>query len=178
MIKSSDLLIFLEKTNSSSRFSIRYLISLSHFLSLHCFIYLSFNNIFSQFSISMLRLIVSFDWSNECCRSNEAASKISRVFDEIKLWWNRLLTSLQSSINWHWFDLSESLVSINVYVCQHALTSYQALAFLFSTREESDDYRNVCAISSSNRTELTRKIVFIRLSSSRFDSESTILSRC
>jgi hypothetical protein len=85
---------------------------------------------------------------------------------------------LQSNINWHWFVSSESLVSINVYVCRHVLTSYQDLAFLFSTREEFDDYRSEYAIFSSSRTRWTRKIVFIKLSSSRFDSESVILSRC
>jgi hypothetical protein len=37
MIKSSDLLIFLEKTNFSNRFSIRYLINSSHHLNFyHC----------------------------------------------------------------------------------------------------------------------------------------------
>jgi hypothetical protein len=45
MIKSSDLLIFFEKTNFSNRFSIRYLINSSHHLNFyHCiasFIYLS-----------------------------------------------------------------------------------------------------------------------------------------
>jgi hypothetical protein len=84
-------------------------------ISLHL---LSFN-IFSQSDISMLRLIDSSDWSDEWCRSNEVISEISRVFVETALWWNRLLTSLQSNINSHWFDSSESLVSISVYKYQH-----------------------------------------------------------
>jgi hypothetical protein len=125
----------------------------------------------------MLRLIDSSDWSDEWCRSDEVVSEISRASVETTLWWNRLLTSLQSNINSHWFESSESLVSISVYEYQHASTSYQALAFLFSTREESDDYRSECEVFSSNRIELIRKIVFIRSSSSRFDSESIILSR-
>jgi hypothetical protein len=141
------------------------------------FLYLS-SNILSQSDISMLRLIVSSDWSNEWCRSNEDVSEILRAFVETALWWNRLLTSLQSSINSHWFDSSESLFSISVYEYQHASTLYQVLAFLFSTREEFDDYRNVCATSSSCYIELTWKIVFIRLFFSRFDLKSIILSRC
>jgi hypothetical protein len=160
MIRLSDLLIFFNKTNLSSRS--RFAISSIHLIILtyhYRFIYLSFN-IFSQFSVSMLGLIVS-DWSDEWCRSNKVVSEILRVFVETTSWSNRLLTFLQSSINSHWFDSSEFFISISVDEYQHVLTSCQASTFLFSTREESDDCRNVCAISSSNRLVLTRRIVFI-----------------
>ncbi len=50
------------------------------------------------------------------------------------------------------FGHTESFVSISVYEYQHALALYQVLTFLFSTREESDDYRSEYAIFSSNRT--------------------------
>ncbi len=71
-----------------------------------------------------------------------------------------------------------SMTQHSDYECQHALTLYQALTFLFSIHEESDDCRNVCATSSSNRIKLIEKIVFIRLSSSQFDLELIMLSRC
>jgi hypothetical protein len=91
--------IFFEKKSSSihSRFvisSIHLSISTYHYR----FIYLSFN-ILSQSSIFMLRLIVSSDWSNEWCRSDEVVSEILRAFVETASWRNRLLTSLQSNIN-------------------------------------------------------------------------------
>jgi hypothetical protein len=61
MIRSSDLLIFFEKTNFSSRFSIRYFINSSHHLNFyHCIalsIYLSTDNCHRE----CLDLIVDVD---------------------------------------------------------------------------------------------------------------------
>jgi hypothetical protein len=129
MIKSFDLLIFLEKINFSSRFSIRYFINSFHHFNLSLSLHLSFNK-FSQSSISMLRLIAS-DWSNEWCQSDEIVSKILHVFVETAFWWNRLLTFLQSNINSHWVDSFESFVLINVYEYQHVSTSCQTSTFFF-----------------------------------------------
>jgi hypothetical protein len=55
MIKSSDLLIFLEKINLSNRFSIRYLINSSHHLNFyHC------NASSTYFSTKK----IDYSWSN------------------------------------------------------------------------------------------------------------------
>jgi hypothetical protein len=123
MIRSSDQKDFFSKEKFFDSFSIRYLINSSHHLNLswYRFIYYSSFNIFSQSDTSMLRLIVSFDWSDEWCRSDEVVSEILRVFVETASWWNRLLTFLQSNINSHWFDLSEFLsrsVSMNINMFQ------------------------------------------------------------
>jgi hypothetical protein len=160
MIKSSDLLIFLEKTSFSNRS--RFAISSTHLI---ISTYHSIASFIFQHTLSICRLdaqtdrfwlikwVMSIRWSclwNFSCfcrdsilmKSSADISAVEHQLTRIRLVW---ISCLNQCL---WMSTCFSFVS--------------SFNILFSTREESDDCRNVCAISSSNRTVLTRKIVFIK----------------
>jgi hypothetical protein len=104
MIKSSDLLIFFEKTNFSNRFSIRFLINSSHHLNFyHC-----------NASSTYLSTICSFD-------SSSILKQLSQNSNRFMIF-SSLLTSINlNKISINQTKLKNLLKSLNFYTFNHQI---------------------------------------------------------